>query len=107
MPEAVWGALALFLTGLVGGLAFAGVQALRAWRGVRPALARLRAETRSLSQRAEALSRRAAEIERGGTELERALASLSRSLDRLRLVLDALGEARPLVLGLRWLARRP
>ncbi len=107
MPELVWGSLAVFLGGLLGGVVFAGVQAARARSQVRPSLARMRAGSRALALRGEAVSQRAGRLGGRGPELERAVSRLSSSLARMGVLLDALEEARPLALALRWLARRP
>jgi len=106
VPGFVWIALAVFLAGFAGGLAWAGGQALRAWWRGKASVRRVAAEARGLSQQATELGKRADELGRSGSDLASALDRLSRSLARARLLLDAAEEAKLVADRVRWLVPR-
>ena len=76
MPAYTWISLAFFLACLAGGTLWAAVNARRAWRRGKPALARM-------TDSSAALSMRSTELERRVAVLEPKLAELQRDADRL------------------------
>lgn len=106
MPGYVVIVLVSFLAAVTAGIGWAGAQALRAWRQVRPSARRTLSAVRHLADQAEALGARAGTLGGGGAELASAVAGLSRSLHRLRLALEAAGEVELLLGWARWLPRR-
>ena len=86
MPAYVWIALGVFVLCLVGGMVFALVNGLRAWRRAKPALERMRTESAALSERSTTLERRLATLEPKTSQLQRDVARLQRSVARVRVL---------------------
>jgi hypothetical protein len=93
MPAYVWISLGVFLVCLVAGAIWAGVNALRAWRGV-PALRRLSAASAALSGRSTELERRLTVLQPKVAHLQHETARLQRGVARARVLLGAVQEAR-------------
>ncbi len=106
MPGYVWAALAVFVAGLAGGGAWAGLQGVRAWQAGRLSLGRMRAQGRALSQQTAEIRLQGEKTGRAGSQLALAVGDLRRALARLGVILAAVGEAQLLVDRLRWLYPR-
>ena len=96
MPAYVWIALGVFVVCLVTGTIWAAVNARRAWRDARPALARMNESSAELSVQSMRVQRRLETLEPKTAQLQRDVARLSRSAARAQVLfgsVNAVGTA--------------
>ena len=94
MPSYVWIALGVFVVCLVTGAIWAAVNARRAWRDARPALARVNESSAALSVQSMRVQRRLETLEPKTAQLQRDVARLSRSATRARALFGSVKEVR-------------
>lgn len=90
---ALWIALAAAAVAMLGGLAYAVVHALRAWRAFRRTSRNLRRAVADVLRKGVETEQKAVAATENGTKLTRATASLQESLAVLAVLRDALSEA--------------
>ena len=94
MPSYVWISLGVFVICFVTGTIWAAVNARRAWRDARPALARMNAASARLSVESSLVQRRLDTLEPKTAQLQRDVARLSRSVARAQVLLGSVKEVR-------------
>lgn len=97
MPAYTWISLAFFVLALAGGAVWAGINGLRVWRRGRPAIARMRASSTTLSARSAELERRLAELEPKVAQLQRDGERLARSIAFARRQWGVIREAKSML----------
>jgi hypothetical protein len=90
----VWIALAIFVVATVGGIAFAALRGLRAYRTLRTVGGELTAGVDRVSRDADEVATKLEGLADGTGRLEAALARLSASRARLNVLLQAIAEVR-------------
>jgi hypothetical protein len=94
VPSYVWISLGVFVVCFVTGAIWAGVNARRAWRDARPALARMNESSAELSVQSMRVQRRLETLEPKTAQLQRDVARLSRSAARARVLFGSVKEVR-------------
>jgi hypothetical protein len=94
VPAYTWISLAFFFVAFAAGALWAGVNARRAWRRGKPALARMQASSTTLSARSTELEHRLAELEPKAADLQRDAERLARSVAFARLQWSVIRETK-------------
>jgi hypothetical protein len=92
MPLYTWGALAVYVIAIVGGLAVAGVRGLRTWRDFRRARRIFTRRLGEVSRGVEGMETRLDHLDTSSARLARARARLQQSLAGASVIADAIGD---------------
>jgi hypothetical protein len=94
MPLYAWGALAVYVLAIVGGLAVAGVRGLQAWRDFRRVRRVFTRRVGEVSRGVLGMETRLDRLDASSARLTRARARLQQSLAEASVIADAAGDAR-------------